>query len=246
MTTDTAAAQTFYKQALGWGTEQWGDDAAKGYTMWTTKQGPIGGVMLLPEEAKKMGAPPHWLAYIGTEDVDATLKHATELGAKVYVPVTQIPKVGRFAVLADPQGAVFAIFTSDNPMPPHDMSGAGEMCWHELYTTDPVAGLTFYSTLFGWQKTTQMDMGPDMGIYQMYGQGDKTYGGIMKKPAQMQAPSAWLFYTSVDSVDHAINRINELGGKITMGPHDVPTGGRIAMAIDPQGAAFAVHQAPKK
>jgi predicted enzyme related to lactoylglutathione lyase len=245
MTTDPVAAQSFYTKAIGWTTEKFAGPLSMDYTMWKTARAPIGGVMQLPEEAVKMGAPPHWLAYIGTPDIVATVAQATELGAKVYVPTTDIPTVGRFAVLADPQGAAFAVFQPNAEQPGGDGTGLGEFSWHELYTTDPVAAYTFYSTLFGWEKTTAMDMGA-MGTYQMYGQAGKSYGGMMKKPAEMPAPSHWNVYVNVDSADFAANRIRELGGKILNGPMDVPAGGRIVQALDPQGAAFSVYSEVKK
>ena len=111
MTTDPAAAQSFYTGLIGWGTQQW-EGGSMPYTMWTNRDTPMGGLMELPEEARKQGAPPHWLAYVATPDLDATVSRAQELGAKVYVPRTEIPDSGAFAVLADPQGAVFAVYSS--------------------------------------------------------------------------------------------------------------------------------------
>ncbi len=245
MTSNPDAAQKFYTQAIGWTTQKF--DGPMEYTMWVAPSGPVGGVMQLPEEAKKMGAPPHWLAYIGTDNVDATVKRARELSAKVLVEAKDIPNVGRFAVLQDPQGAVFAAFKGTKEEPVRE-GALGEFAWHELYTTDAVAALTFYTDLFGWEKTTAMDMGP-MGVYQMYGQGEKTYGGIMKITPDMKGmPPNWNLYVRVDNADHAVNRIRELGGKIMNGPMDVPgpSGERIAQAIDPQGAAFSVVGPLKK
>jgi predicted enzyme related to lactoylglutathione lyase len=244
MTTDPVAAQRFYTKAIGWTTEKFPGSPDMPYTMWKTAKAPIGGVMQLPAEAAAMGAPPHWLVYVGTPDIVATVAQAIELGAKVYVPTTEIPTVGRYAVLADPQGAAFAMFQPNEDRPSGDGTGIGEVSWHELYTSDPVAALTFYSTLFGWQKTDAMDMGP-MGTYQMYGQAGKSYGGMMNKPDAMPV-AAWGIYVQVDSITHAINRIRELGGKIVNGPTDTPDGGRFVNAIDPQGAAFSIHAPQKK
>ena len=120
-------------------------------------------------EAKEAGAPPHWLTYISTDDVDATAAKASELGGRVMHPATDIPGAGRFAVLADPQGAVFAIYASaaesagDEECAPQ----VGEFSWHELATTDHAAALDFYAELFGWERAESMDMG-EAGIYQMY------------------------------------------------------------------------------
>src|SRR5262245_37289197 len=125
MTTDTAAAAAFYTKVIGWKTQPFEQDPT--YTMWVAKSGPVGGVMKLPDDAKAMGAPPHWLPYINTTDVDATVRQANQLGAKTLFGPNDIPNVGRFAVMQDPQGAVFATYKSSGPpMPMSDKPGVGE------------------------------------------------------------------------------------------------------------------------
>jgi predicted enzyme related to lactoylglutathione lyase len=107
-------------------------------------------------------------------------------------------------------------------------------------TTDPEAAFDFYSTLVGWEKTTAMDMGEN-GIYQMYGVPGCELGGMMILPAEMGAPPSWTVYFMVPDADAAAKRIEAGGGKIMIGPMDVPGGDRIAYASDPTGAIFAVH-----
>ncbi len=77
------------------------------YTEWQQHGTAIGGMMALPDGVM---APSHWLAYFSVEDCNATAAKAQALGAATYVPPSDIPNTGRFAVLADPQGAVFAIY----------------------------------------------------------------------------------------------------------------------------------------
>src|SRR5260370_7083308 len=69
-----------------------------------------------PEESKKMGPPPSWLGYVGVDDVDATTDHARRLGGAVYVDPRDIPNVGRFSVIADPQKAGIGLFKWSSPM----------------------------------------------------------------------------------------------------------------------------------
>lgn len=242
MTTDPEAATKFYTKVVGWGTQQW--DGPMPYTMWMNGDSPLGGVNTLPDDARKAGAPPHWLAYIATPDVDATVARATELGGSVMVPPMDIPTAGRFAVLADPQGSVFAAFTAQNETPGHDGPPAlGEFSWHELATTDPEGAFTFYSDLFGWNKTEAMDMGP-AGVYQMYGRGPMPLGGIFRKPDEMPM-SAWLLYAMVDDVEAGAERATANGGTILNGPMEVPGGDTIVQCMDPQGALFALHARAK-
>jgi len=239
MTEDPAGGQDFYTQLIGWGTEVW-DGGEEPYTMWKNGETPIGGVTQLPNEAKQDGAPSHWLGYVAVPDTDASVAEAKSLGGSVHVEPMEIPTVGRFAVLADPQGAVFAVFTPAGEAPGHEGPAAqGEVAWHELMAEDYEAAFDFYQKLFGWQKTDTMDMG-DAGVYQMYGRGGAPMGGMFNKPAEMPA-SAWLYYFVVPDVDASAGRIKELGGRILNGPMEVPGGGRIVQAMDPQGAAFALH-----
>jgi len=244
MTTDPKAAQAFYTNLLGWGLQDFNAGANEPYVMWTRSNQPFGGVMRLPEEARKMGAPPHWLAYVDVSNVDATVEQAKKLGAKVYVAPTDIPGGGRFAVLADPQGAVFGVVSSAQPAPePAEPATpqVGEFSWHELMTTNQSAALDFYRTLFGWEKGEAADMGP-MGIYQMFGRRGRSLGGMFTKPPDMPAPPHWMLYIRVPDVDKAAERVKALGGKILHGPTDVPGGDRIVQCADPQSAAFALHQ----
>jgi uncharacterized protein len=239
MTTDPKAAPDFYSAVAGWGIQAW--DGAMPYTMWTNGGTPLGGVMQIQDP----GAPPHWLAYIATPNVDETAKEAEGLGAKVLVPPTDIPNVGRFSVLADPQGAVFAGFTSFGETPGHEgPANVGEFSWAELATHDSPAAFRFYERLFGWEKTTSADMG-EMGMYHMYGRNGVELGGMFNKPAMMPGPPAWLYYIRVDDVNRAIEAVKAKGGQVLMGPHEVPGGDLIAQCLDRQGAAFALHEKKK-
>jgi predicted enzyme related to lactoylglutathione lyase len=227
MTTDPGGAADFYTKIAGWGTQRW-EGSATPYTMWTNRETPLGGVMqMMPEMAGQM--PPHWVGYVGVPDVDDTAAQAQSLGGKVLTPPMDIPEVGRFAVISDPQGAAIAIFTPKEGAP-----------GHELTTTDHQSAYDFYQKLFGWEKTGDFDMG-EAGTYQMYGQGATPLGGMWTKPADMPMPPNWLYYIRVPDVDTAAERVKELGGQVLNGPMEVPGGDRIAQCLDPQGAAFAVH-----
>ena len=241
MTTNPSAAKSFYTKVTGLGTETW-NDLGTPYEMFKCGDTALAGVMALPEDARKMGAPPHWIAYVGTPEVDKTVEFATKLGAKAYVPPTDIPTVGRFAVLADPQGATFAAFTpASPPSEPANPPKVGEISWHELATTDHTAATGFYTMLFGWQHTGYMDMGP-MGLYLMYGRNGYTLGGFFNKPKDMPFPPHWLLYVRVNDVKKAADTVTSLGGKVLNGPMEVPGGDTIVQCLDPQGAAFALHQ----
>jgi len=235
-TSDVQGAIKFYKDVIGWGTQRFGES----YVMWTAGETPVGGVMMLPDEARKMGAPPHWIAYVAADDVDALTKKAESLGAKTYVPPQDIPKVGRFSVIADPQGAVIALLKGSGPEMPRPAEPTnGHFSWHELMAGERETAFRFYSQLFGWQKTDAVPS--PMGTYQMYGKGGRTLGGMATKPKDYPAPPHWLYYVKVDDLDAALARVKKGGGQVMHGPMEVPGGDRVAQCMDPQRAAFALH-----
>jgi predicted enzyme related to lactoylglutathione lyase len=239
MTTDPQAAQSFYTDVIGWSTAPF-EGAEMPYTMWMNGDVPIGGVMEIPKEARDHDVPPHWLAYVEVEDVDASAKRAGDLGGSIIVEPRDIPDVGRFAILHDPQGATIAIYRRNQERPAKGEPQTGEFSWHELATTDHEAAFDFYSNLFGWNETDAVDMG-EMGTYQMYGQGDVPLGGMFNKTAEMPGPPSWLYYTRVNDIDRTVEKVREKGGQVLNGPMEVPGGDMIAQCLDPQGAMFAIH-----
>jgi len=237
MTSDTKSAGAFYSKAIGWKTDAWPQQPS--YTLFKSGKRMMAGLMVLPDDAKAMGTPPNWLTYIGTENVDETSREAVALGGKVLRQPSDIPTVGRFAVLQDPQGAVFAAFTpAPSSQAASDTADIGDFSWHELATTDWRAALSFYQRLFGWEETDSMPMGDSK--YQMYGWNKQSRGGVYNKPKEMPVP-AWLPYIRVPDSKKVAAAIPKLGGKVANGPMEVPGGDWIAQGIDPQGAFFAVH-----
>jgi len=164
--------------------------------------------------------------------------------------VEDVPTVGRIAVIADPQGAVVALFTPTREMPVHDITKDGEFSWHELYTTDYKAAFDFYRQVAGWEKLAEHDMGP-MGIYLLWGRDGTQLGGMMTMPATMKTPDgkpvppSWMYYVTTSSLDAMLERAKTKGARVINGPMEVPGGQRIVQLMDPQGAAFALVTPPK-
>ncbi|HEX7792942.1 MAG TPA: VOC family protein [Vicinamibacterales bacterium] len=242
MTTDTKSAGAFYSKIIGWKTQPWGKDLSGGeYTLFVSGKRQLAGLMVIPDDAKKMGVPPNWFTYIGTDDVDETARLAASLGGTVQRAPADIPDTGRFAVLQDPQGAVFGIFKSKQPSGGDGVPDVGDFSWHELATTDAKAAFDFYRRLFGWVETSAMDMGP-MGVYQMFGQSkDRPLGGLFNKPKEMPGPPMWLPYIRIPDARKSAEAIAKAGAKVINGPMEVPGGDWITQGMDLHGAMFAVH-----
>jgi len=244
MTTDTKAAEKFYRAIIGWDTKDAGmPDHA--YTLLSMGSSMVGGLMPIPEDARKAGVRPAWMGYIGVDDIDAYAKRVVSAGGVIHRGPEQIPDIGRFAVAGDPHGAGFMLFqgTSSDAPPPAPAGTPGHVGWHELHAGDGQTAFNFYSGLFGWTKAEAMPMG-DMGVYQIFAIEGVPAGGMMTKMPQSPVPF-WLYYFNVEALDPAIARAKNGGGQIANGPMEVPGGSWIVQCFDPQGAMFAMV-APKR
>ena len=237
MTSDTEAAGKFYSSVVGWTTREMSGADGSQYTTFNIGDVGMAGMLKLPAHVA-------WIGYISVGDVDAHVEKIVEAGGKLWKPATDIPGMLRFAVLSDPQGAAIVVFTPDPAMPSPQRPAPpvpGTIGWHELYTTDLEGGFDFYSRLFGWTKTSDMDMG-SMGVYRIFDEGDRKQmgdGGMMTKPPNIPV-SYWNFYFNVDSIGAAVQRVKAGGGKVLNGPVPVPGGSWIINGQDPQGAMFSL------
>lgn len=239
MTSDLKAAQTFYKNVVGWTMSDAGL-ASHPYTILSAGETPLGGMMAMPQEVCDRGANPGWVGYIGVDDVDAFAAKVKSAGGAVLRAAEDLPGVGRFAVVADPHGAAFVLFKSAGFEPPAPASSCtpGLVGWRELQAGNLDEAWDFYAGLFGWTKTMAVDMVP-MGTYQTFATGSDAVGGMMTKMPEAPHPF-WLYYFYVDAVEAAMARVKDNGGQVLFGPQEVPGGAWIAQALDPQGALFAM------
>jgi predicted enzyme related to lactoylglutathione lyase len=116
----------------------------------------------------------------------------------------------------------------------------GAFSWSELMTSEPEAALRFYTALLGW-STQKMAM--PGGDYHVLKVGETSVGGLMAIPPEAKAggmPPNWGCYVTVDDVDATARKAVELGGKVVHCPQDIPGVGRMAVIVDPQGAALNV------
>src|SRR5258707_4624849 len=166
MSSDVAAAKAFYASVVGWNTQ---DMPMPGmtYTLLRVGDTQIGGMMKLPKEASDAGMRPCWVGYVRVDDADGAAAKVKRLGGKIIGAPTDIPNVGRFAVVSDPQGAAFNLFKPSQPGERVVSREPGHIGWHELHTNDWPKAFEFYQAMFGWLKGDGMDMGP-MGTYQLF------------------------------------------------------------------------------
>lgn len=239
LTSDPEGAKTFYSKVVGW-TPQDMPMPGMTYTLLNVGDRGVAGLMGFQPHMPP-GIPPNWTSYVAVDDCDASAEQAKALGGSLITGPMDIPGVGRFAIIADPAGAVISIMKPtppEPPGPPLPKRTPGTPGWSELYGADPATGFDFYAQLFGWKHDSDMDMGP-MGLYRLFSNQDGQVGGMMRRPEQVPV-SCWIYYFFVDDIDAAAKRTTDAGGSILMGPMEVPTGDWVFQARDPQGAVFAL------
>jgi len=239
LTTDMAAARSFYGSVLGWTAR----DAATSkfaYSVFNAGDAPVCGLMELWLEGRKMGATPRWVGYVAVDDLDLTVDRLRQLGGAVYVSPTKT-NIGRIAIVADPQKATFALAQGlKHDLPPSEAPELGRVGWHELLAGEWRAAFAFYHELFGWQRT-QSRVG-SLESYQLLSAGDRTIGGMFTKLPFAPIPF-WLYYFNVPDIAVATDRVMAGGGRTVQGPNQLPDVGWIAWCVDPQGAMFALQAA---
>ncbi len=238
LTTDAGAASAFYREVIGWDARGAGVPGVD-YRLFSSGGGDVAGHMTMPQGAPE-GMRPLWLAYIGVDDVDASVAAITSAGGSVRMPAMDLPGVVRIAMVADPQGVPFYIMRgeSQGASTSFSVTDAGRCRWNELNTSDPAAALDFYTRLFGWEKGDAMPMG-EMGDYQFINHGGEMIGATMASRAD-GPPPMWFFYFGVPEIDAAAARIGANGGTIQDGPMEIPGGEYAVVATDPQGVMFGI------
>ena len=244
MTADPEKAKAFYEPVVGWNI---GPAVAEynGYRMIERSDGKAaGGILPLTPEMQQHGARPTWLGYIHVADVDRAAREIEQDGGKTLM-TSDIPNVGRIALIADPAGAHFYIM---KPIPPANDPGAKSdvfspnqaqhVRWNELSTSDQDGAVQFYTKHFGWTQQGEMDMG-EFGKYRFIQANGAAIGAIMRKPPQIPV-SLWTYYLGVDDIDRAASAVTAGGGQIMHGPMEIPGGEFSLNGLDPEGAPFGL------
>jgi predicted enzyme related to lactoylglutathione lyase len=245
ITPDPDGSKAFYDAVVGWDIEPAPAGPMDYRMIRRSDGGNAGGVLRLTPEMAQHGARPVWLGYLNVDDVDSVASAIEQEGGKIQMPPSDIPDVGRIAMVTDPQGAPFYIM---KPIPPAGDPNAKSdvfsvdqpqhVRWNELSTSDQDGALDFYARHFGIRQEGAMDMG-EMGEYRFIFKDELRIGAVMRKPPQMPV-SLWSFYFGVDDIDRAADALTKSGGAIHHGPVEIPGGEFTIIASDPQGAAFGI------
>lgn len=233
---DPDRGKGFYGELFGWASQAVPSPLGT-YNMMHIGGKFVAGLGKLVEQAKKMGAPPHWLNHVAVTSAAEATEKAKGLGAKVLLAPHDVGP-GTMAIIQDPTGGVLSLWATKEPMGAFLWGETNSLCWVELSTTDADAATKFYVGLFGW-KAESMPMG-DFN-YTVLKNGEMMVGGLMpQQKAMAGAPSMWTSYFAVADCDATAKKAGQLGGTVMVPPMDIPNVGRFSVITDPQGAAFAV------
>jgi len=237
VTPDLGDAKRFYGGLFGW-TFRDVQGGTRRYATALVDGRPVAGIFerALPETERRR---PAWLTYLSTRDVDGATQLAAKEGAKVLFEPHNLPDRGREAVLADPQGAVFALLTSSTGDPPDVLAALGEWIWSSLITFDPAVDATFYKSLFDYEV---FDLPADRNVTHLMLASD----GYARASANSTPAGAtgvhphWLNYVRVEDAAAMAIKVVALGGKVLVEPRVDRHGGKLAVVADPSGAVFGL------
>jgi predicted enzyme related to lactoylglutathione lyase len=269
MTTQTGAAKAFYTNVLGWGA-QGAAMSGSTYHLLTVEDTPVAGLTRLPEEARRTGIAAHWIGYIGVDDIDAATLRVAALGGTVYLPPTDVPKISRFSIIADPQGTSLGLISGLKPRETPssfardcDDLGSKQSKIMKLDAGEKPASAFSHPSLAtpgrgGWHELLASNWEEAFTFYAaLFGwQKVKAQQGLMGTYQQFSAGGEtiggmftkpqtlphpfWLYYFNVADIEAAAQRVEAGGGEILYGPIEVPGGNWILHCTDPQGAIFAL------
>jgi hypothetical protein len=240
ITHDVPAARRFYGALFGWTF-----DSAEGetpYTVISHRGRPIGGIAYSNRIVNGRHIT-QWVDLMSVDDVDRSTALLRRNGGTVYFGPSTIPDRGRLAVVADPQGALFAMVHASGGDPPDQDPSVGDWLWSELWSKDPAAALAFYKQLAGFQEQSVPGPSDPNRPYTVLTRDGKPRAGLVPHPFP-DRPTSWLCYVRVDDVAVIVAKARSLGAKIPLEPRPDLRNGTVALIVDPTGAAFVVQKWP--
>ncbi|EST33816.1 hypothetical protein N566_19185 [Streptomycetaceae bacterium MP113-05] len=243
-TPDVAAAARFYGGLFGWTAEEDPSPEAGGYTMMLLDHDPVAAAAPLHQDDQ----PVAWTMAVAVADANVVAQRVRETGGSVLTEPVDVFDLGRFAVVADPGGAVFTLWQAGLFRGAARIGERGTLCWVELACCDPSAARDFYTAALGWSAS---DGGEPFGSSTrwgttQWGMEGRNFGsmvGLTHDRGPLDVSPHWLLYFAVGDVDASVARALELGGGTLFAAVDVPGTGRVAGLTDPQGGAFALYAA---
>jgi uncharacterized protein len=190
-------------------------------------------------EASDDGPSTHWISYVGVPNCDETVARCEQHGGTTVIPGFDVPNIGKFALIQDPQGALIKPFQLHSPIELADVPVAGHLGWHELLTNDTDGSRQFYQSVFGWSAVEKQI--PAEGTYTVFRAEEQEVAGCLPFPDGTEAPSSWLTYVFADDVESRAEKAESLGAQVYVMPRHIQGIGKFCVLADSNGAAFALY-----
>ncbi len=218
LSNDHDAAVQFYEKVFSWvGVDSGLED--RRFTVFTIDEAMIGGVRDLSNVLSAPTVRPSWIGYIAVSSVDLYASNVEKAGGKILRAPEDIPHVGRFSVVADPQGAVFGLFHNPQVLamapPQSETEQVGRVIRQELRSSNQERASLFYAETFGWQS----------GIDSLL---------------SAQTKARWIYGFRVESLEETAALVREYGGSLIDAPYLLAGGEEVQTCADPEGAVFAL------
>lgn len=233
-TSDVPGARAFYCALFDWSCDEPDEQMGGYFTFYRDGAQVAGAAGAMPEMPTDV-----WSVYLHTEDAAKTVEVAVAEGGQVVAEPMAIADIGTMAFLVDPGGAAIGLWQPGTHKGFAVRDEPGAPCWFELRTRDHDRSVAFYRDAMSWRPAP---LGEGDAAYTVHQPDDgPPVAGIMDGAPVLPegVPPHWHVYFSVEDVDAAIVRVQELGGSVLVEPMDTPHG-RCATVADPTGAAFTV------
>ncbi len=246
--TDTVAeSEAFYSELFGWEFESigigFGSVASTNYKLIRSNGRLIGGLI----DQNQLDATEdisQWVVLLATDNIHQAVQIVTDAGGTVFTPPTLLADRGRIAVVADPQGALFALLQTKDGDPLDREPELNEFLWNELWTDDAPAAIAFYQRLAGYELEEEAAL--DSDSYQFLSANGVPRMGILLNPID-GLPPLWSTYVRVEDPVAITARVEALGGRVLLPVQERKFGGQVALIADPSGAGIVIQTwEPKK
>ena len=239
-TTDPDTAIAFYERLFGLESETADVPGGGRYTQFHKDGKWVFGLNELSPRQREMGMPSMWISHVAVADADDARARVVAAGGTTLLSPTEVPGTGRFAMYADPHGAVFATW-EDRGFPGSQLANEhGTLIWNELMTPDVATAAAFYGKVFGWEaRVSEMPTGP----YTVFTDGEEMRAGAMAITPEMgEMPASWGVYFDVADFENAFASAKNLGATAETEPITVEGVGTFAVLRDPTGAHFSIME----
>jgi len=238
VTDDVPTARKFYAQLFGWKFWEGGS-----YTIAVNEDRPVGGMFQRPRP-KDRTAEPRWFGYISVRSVERAQGAVTKVGGRVLAAPQKMPKRGEQAVFADPEGALFGVIKSSSGDPQDFLAEPGDWIWIQLLSRDARKAAEFYRGVAGYEiiENTATNR---IGDYVLASEGYARATVRRIPSADTKLQPTWLPFVRVKSTKESVAKAKQLGGKALIDPKPDLFDGKVAVIVDPTGAAIGLLEWPE-